>query len=147
MAPLIVQIVATLLARIRYGWRDAVRIGMAALFLFTAAARLSPNISRDLASMIPPPFTGALWLIYLTGVLEALGAIGLLLPRFRRAAGLCLILLLIVLFRANVYAAMHAVSLRGSPATPLWIRAPMQLLWIAALWWSAAMPQKREGAE
>jgi uncharacterized membrane protein len=52
------------------------------MFLFTAASHFS-SLKYDLAAMIPPPLTGALWMIYLTGVLEALGAIGLLLPRFR----------------------------------------------------------------
>jgi uncharacterized membrane protein len=52
------------------------------MFLFTAASHFS-SLKYDLAAMIPPPLTGALWMISLTGVLEALGAIGLLLPRFR----------------------------------------------------------------
>ena len=137
MAPLLVQVVATLLARIRYGWRDAARIGIAVMFLFTASSRLSPDITRDLAAMIPPPFTGNVWLIYLTGALEALGAIGLLVPRTRRLAGICLVVLLVALFPANVYAALHGVTLRGSEASPLWYRAPLQLLWIATVWWSA----------
>ncbi|HEX8255034.1 MAG TPA: DoxX family membrane protein [Thermoanaerobaculia bacterium] len=137
MAPLIVQIVTTLLARIRYDWKDAVRIGMAVLFLFTAGARFSPQIVANLASMIPPPLTGATWPVYLTGFLEALGAIGLLLPRWRRAAAICLVLLLVAMFPANAYAAIHGLTLNGEPVTPLVPRTLMQLLWIALLWWSA----------
>ncbi|HYO76619.1 MAG TPA: DoxX family protein [Thermoanaerobaculia bacterium] len=137
MAPLIVQLVATLLARIRYDWKDAVRIGMAVLFFFTAGARFSPQIVANLAAMIPPPLTGALWPVYLTGLLEALGAIGLLLPRWRRPAAICLVLLLIAMFPANAYAAIRGVMLNGKPATALLPRTFMQLLWIALLWWSA----------
>lgn len=143
MAPLVVQVVATLLARIRYGWRDAARIGIAVMFLFTASSRLSPDITRDLANMIPPPFTGNFWLIYLTGLLEALGAIGLLITRTRRLAGICLVILLVALFPANVYAALHGVTLRGSAASPLWYRAPLQLLWIATVWCSSGSPGRR----
>jgi uncharacterized membrane protein len=135
MTPLIVQVIATLLARIRFPWRDAARIGMAVLFFFTAVAHFT-SIGRDMASMIPPPFTGAMWIVYVTGMLEALGAIGLLTVRFRRAAAICLIALLIAMFPANAYAAMHGVLLRGEPASALWWRAPLQLLWIATLWWS-----------
>ncbi len=135
MAPLIVQLVATAVARFVVPWRDAARIGLAVMFLFTAASHFS-RLKHDLAAMIPPPFTGALWLIYLTGVLEAAGAIGLLTTRWRRAAGLGLMALLVALFPANVYAAVEGVTLRGSPATPLWIRAPLQAFWFLALWWS-----------
>jgi uncharacterized membrane protein len=135
MAPMIVLVVVTLIARIFVSWKDAVRIGTAALFLFTATAHFI-SMKHDLAAMIPPPLTGSLWLIYLTGVLEIAGASGLLIPRFRRAAAICLVLLLIALFPANVYAALNGVTLRGQPATAIWLRTPMQIIWIAALWWS-----------
>ena len=59
-----------------------------------------------------------------------------MLPEFRRVAGICLIALLIGMFIANVNAAQKGVTLRGKPATPLWLRTPMQVLFIALLWWS-----------
>lgn len=142
MAPLVVQIVATVLARLRSNWRDAARIGMAVLFFFTAAAHFT-SIGHDMAKMIPPPFTGAMWIVYVTGILEALGAVGLLTRRYRRAAAICLIALLIAMFPANAYAAMHGVTLRGKPASALWWRTPLQLLWIATLWWSTVAVQRR----
>jgi len=58
------------------------------------------------------------------------------LPQFRRLAGICLIALLIGMFIANVNAAQKHVTLRGKQATSLWLRAPMQILFIALLWWS-----------
>jgi uncharacterized membrane protein len=141
MIPFIVQIVTTLVARIFRPWRDAVRIGLVALFLFTAVAHFN-SMKHDLAAMIPPPLTGNLTLIYITGVLEIAGAIGLLIPRTRRIAAICLIVMLIALFPANVYAAMKGVMIGGRPATPLWLRTPMQLFWIWALWWSAVRGKK-----
>src|SRR5690242_13910924 len=133
MAPLVVQILATLLARWFVGWKDAVRIGLTVMFLFTAGSHFSP-MKYDLAAMIPPPLTGALWLIYLTGILEAAGAIGLVILPLRRLAAWGLIALLVALFPANVYAALSGLTLGGAAATPLWFRAPLQLLWIMALW-------------
>jgi uncharacterized membrane protein len=114
MVPMIVLVVVTLIARARVPWKDAVRIGMAALLLFTASAHFNA-MKHVLAAMIPPPLTGSLWLIYLTGMLEISGAVGLLIPRFRKPAALCLVLLLIALFPANVYAALNGVTLRGRP--------------------------------
>jgi uncharacterized membrane protein len=135
MIPMAVLVAVTLIARIFLAWRDALRIGMAALFLFTATAHFNA-MKHDLAAMIPPPLTGSLPLIYLTGSLEITGAIGLLIPGFRRIAAICLVLLLVALFPANVYAAIGGVTLRGQPATALWLRTSMQLIWIVALWWS-----------
>jgi uncharacterized membrane protein len=135
MAPMVVLLIVTLLARIFVPWKDAVRIGMAALFLFTASAHFT-TMKHDLAAMIPPPLTGSIWLIHLTGALEIAGSLGLLIPRFRRPAAIGLVLMLIALFPANVYAALNGVTLRGQPATALWLRTPMQIIWIAALWWS-----------
>ena len=134
MAPLAVQIVATLFARIRYPWIDAARIGLAAMLVFTAASHFSP-LKYDMAAMIPPPFTGALWVIYVTGLLELAGAVGLLLPRWRRWAAWGLIALLIAMLPANIYAALNGVTLRGNPPSALWWRVPLQAAWILMLWW------------
>jgi hypothetical protein len=81
MAPFVVQIVVTLLARaLMRSWRDAIRTGLGIMFLFTAASHFS-GMKHDLAAMIPPPFTGELWVIYLTGVMQIAGAIGLMISR------------------------------------------------------------------
>lgn len=135
MALLMVQILATLLARVRTRWRDAARIGLAVMFMFTAASHFS-SLKYDMAAMIPPPLTGALWVIYLTGLLEFAGAVGLLANRWRRPAAWGLIALLIALFPANVYAAKAGVTLGGNPASALWYRVPLQIFWVAVLWWS-----------
>ena len=141
MAPLLVEIVATLSARWFVGWRDAARIGVAVMFLFTAASHFS-SLKYDLAAMIPPPLTGTLWVIYVTGVLEAAGAIGLLVPRLRTAAAVGLVALLIALFPANVYAAMTGATIGGATATPLSFRTPLQLFWIGMLWRTAVSPRR-----
>jgi uncharacterized membrane protein len=93
-------------------------------------------MKHDLAQMIPSSFPRALLIVYISGVLELLGAAGLVLPQFRRLAGICLVALLVGMFIANVNAAQRGVTLRGKPPTPLWLRAPMQILFIALLWWS-----------
>ena len=141
MAPLVVQILSTLLARWFVAWRDAARIGLAVMFLFTAGSHFS-SLKYDLAAMIPPPLTGALWVIYLTGVLEAAGAIGLLF-QFRRPAAWGLLALLIALFPANVYSALTGVTMGGASATPLWFRAPLQVFWMVVLWQTALSERSR----
>jgi uncharacterized membrane protein len=145
MAPLIVQIVSTLVARAFTNWRDAARIGLAVMFAFTASSHFS-SLKHDLAAMIPPPLTGSLWVIYVTGVLELAGAVGLLTRKWRRRAAIGLTLLLVALLPANVYATMSGVRFDGSPASALWWRVPLQALWAGILWWSAIATHPRETA-
>jgi uncharacterized membrane protein len=116
-------------------WRDSGRYALAVMFAFTASTHFN-KMKYELARMIPKYFPQPLLIVYITGALELLGAAGLLLPEFRRLAGICLIALLIAMFIANVNAAQRGVTLRGKPSTPLWLRTPMQILFIGLLWWS-----------
>jgi uncharacterized membrane protein len=117
-------------------WRDSARYALVVMFFFTATTHFT-KMKHDLARMIPPVFPKPLLLVYITGILELLGALGLALPQFQRFAGICLILLLVGMFVANVHAVRMGVTLRGRPATPLWLRTPMQILFIAVLWWAS----------
>jgi len=116
-------------------WRDSARYALAVMFLFTAAAHFN-KMRYEIAQMIPRALPNPLLLVYVTGILEFLGAIGLTLAQFHRLAGICLILLLLGMFVANVNAARTGVTLRGKPATPLWLRTPMQIFFVVLLWWS-----------
>jgi uncharacterized membrane protein len=116
-------------------WQDSARYALAVMFIFTATAHFN-KMKHDLARMIPQNFPRPLLIVHITGVLELLGAVGLMLPAFHRLAGTCLIALLVGMFIANVNAAQRGITLRGKPPTPLWLRAPMQIVFIALLWWS-----------
>jgi uncharacterized membrane protein len=116
-------------------WQDSARYALVVMFFFTASAHFN-KMKEDLARMIPSFFPQPLGIVYITGVLELLGAFGLLVPASRRLAGICLIALLVGMFIANVDAARKGVTLRGKAATPLWLRTPMQIVFIGLLWWS-----------
>ncbi len=119
-------------------WQDSARYALVVMFIFTATAHFN-KMKHDLARMIPAYFPQPLLIVYITGVFELLGAAGLVLPDFRRLAGICLIALLIGMFIANVNAAQSGVTLRGKPPTPLWLRTPIQILFVALLWWSSRL--------
>ena len=72
-------------------------------------------------------------LVTLTGVLELMGAIGLLLPSTAIAAAYGLISLLVLMFPANVHAGRAGLVIAGRHATPLIWRLPLQVFWIGAL--------------
>lgn len=119
-------------------WREAGRYALAVMFVFTGVSHFT-EMKHDFAAMIPSPLPNGLWVIYLTGAFQIAGAIGMLIPWTRRLAGICLVLLLIAMFPANVYAALNDILLGGRPPTTLWLRTPMQLLYIAMVWWTAVM--------
>ena len=144
MAPLIVLVVVTLLARLigHFGvarlrdWAAATRVGLAVMFLFTAAAHFN-STRPDMVAMVPPFVPNPELMVTFTGIAEILGAIGLLVPRTRRIAGIALILFLLAVLPANIYAAQANLTIRGSAATPMIPRIALQLLFIGLLWWSA----------
>lgn len=124
-------------------WRASAAHALALMLFMTASAHFVPGDVTvmpnhdDLEAMVPPavPFGSAM--VYLTGVLELLGAIGLVVARTRKPAGICLALLFVALLPANIYAAIEHVEFAGDPATPLWQRIPEQALYIAVALWSA----------
>jgi uncharacterized membrane protein len=122
-------------------WPVSAAHALAVMTIMAAAAHFAPaDVTvmpnhADLARMVPPfiPFAGIL--IYVTGVLEILGALGLIISKTRWAAGVCMTALFILLLPANVYAAVAEVPFHGGQASPLWLRIPQQVLYIGfALW-------------
>ncbi|MDQ0798255.1 hypothetical protein [Streptomyces sp. B1I3] len=124
-------------------WRASAIHGLAIMLVATAAAHFVPSSVTvmpshdDLAAMVPPfvPFPRAM--VYVTGVLELLGAAGLVRATTRSAAGIGLAALFVLMLPANIYAAIEDIPLDGNPATPLWFRVPEQLLFIAIALWAA----------
>jgi uncharacterized membrane protein len=55
-------------------------------------------------AMVPPRLPAGGLLVTITGVLELVGAAGLLYPPTRVAAAVCLFVLMLVMFPANIYA-------------------------------------------
>jgi uncharacterized membrane protein len=123
-------------------WPSATRVGLAVMLLFTASAHFNA-MKADLLKMVPPWIRNPEIVVTLTGVCEILGAIGLLVPATRRVAAIALIVFFVAVFPANVRADREHVTLRGRAATPLRLRAPMQLLFIALTWWSGVLGGSR----
>jgi uncharacterized membrane protein len=139
MAPFIVLLTAFLLLGIvgwlgvpfSFGWWTALRISLAAMFLMTASAHWGRR-RADLIRIVPPRFPRPALLVSITGVLEILGAIGLLIPAIAPFAGLSLSLFLLAIFPANVHAARERLAIAGRPVTPLIPRTAMQILFVLA---------------
>lgn len=144
MIPFFVMLTAIVLARAAgWGgvdsldsWKASSRAGLAVMFVLTASAHFN-RMRPDLVRMVPPRFPNPGLMVTLTGVAEFAGAAGLLIPATSRWASFGLALMLVAMFPANIHAARAGVTLGGRQATPLALRLPMQLLWIALLVWIA----------
>jgi uncharacterized membrane protein len=73
-------------------------------------------------------------LVYVTGVCEIAGGIGLLVPQTRLAAAIALVVFLAAVFPANAYAAANRDRF-GSLAIPFWPRLVGQVVLAALIVW------------
>jgi uncharacterized membrane protein len=140
MVPLIVLVIATLLLRVIgvagvslfSNWIWCLRGGLALMFLFAASAHWGKR-RGDLIAMVPRVFPRPDMMVSATGVLEILGAVGLLIPAIAPVAAACLAMLLIALFPANIRAAREGLTIGGRSATVLPLRTLLQLVFIIAV--------------
>lgn len=106
-----------------------------ALFFVGAGAMhfVAPAFYRAMMPKILPE-SWAAPLVVFTGLCEIAGGLGVLVPRVRALTGVCLLLLLVAVFPANVQMLMNARDAHASAGTiaGLSIRLPIQLL---LLWW------------
>jgi uncharacterized membrane protein len=87
--------------------------------------------------IVPALLPAPLALVYISGVFEILGGLGLCWGRTRRAAGWGLVALYLAVLPANINMAINDISLGAEPMPrwALWARLPLQGLLIAwALW-------------
>lgn len=87
--------------------------------------------------MMPPVLPAHLFLIYLTGVLEIGLGILLIVPKFSRLAAWGIIALLIAVFPANIYMAMNPQLFPEFSVIALYIRLPLQFVFIGWAFWFA----------
>ena len=103
---------------------------LSALFVFAGAMHFV--IPSRYAGIMPPWIPCQIELVYVSGVAEILGGLGLLLSRLRKAAGIGLILLLVAVFPANIQMLVNAIRDNESSLyiALLWLRLPLQPLLI-----------------
>src|SRR5687767_13610261 len=120
------------------------RVALAAMFGLTASTHFTSTDA--FLQMVPEFLPMRREAVYLSGIAEAAGALGLLVPRLRRLAGLGLAALLISVFPANVNVAVNGVELAGSLGFPgggtwSWIRLTLQPLMVWFALWASAGPR------
>jgi uncharacterized membrane protein len=112
-------------------WPAAIAVGLAVMFVMTGVAHFAPSMRRDMIAIVPPSLPAPAILVTVTGVLELLGAAGLLFPPTRVAAAACLFLLMVAMFPANVYASRMPDPPK-SMTTRLDLRTAEEVVYLAA---------------
>lgn len=110
-------------------------LAMCIMLWFTALGHF--KFKKGMSMMVPGFIPYKTSMVVLTGVLEILLGAGLLFPALRQASGIALILFLILMLPANIYAAIHTVNYEkatydGPGLKYLWFRVPLQVVFI--LW-------------
>ncbi len=77
---------------------------------------------------MPPIFPLHLEAVYLSGLFEILGGVGVLIARTRSIAGWGLLALLIAVYPANIYMALTPEAFPGIPLFALYFRLALQFL-------------------
>lgn len=113
------------------------RIGLAVVFSWFCLGGIAHFVwPAAFASIIPPALPFKMPAVLITGAFELLGALGILLPRYRRAAGFGLIALTLCVTPANVYMWWHAEKFPHVPESLLLLRLPLQGLLLICIAWS-----------
>ena len=117
------------------------RVALAVMFLLAATGRLANP--EGLVQMVPEFLPLRREAVFISGFFEMLGAIGLLVPRLNRLAGLGLVALLLVVFPANINVAIHNLQIQGFSGSPVeqWLRLPLQFVLIGLLLWATRPPR------
>jgi uncharacterized membrane protein len=110
-------------------WQHALRAGLALMFFLTASAHWGRK-RADLLQMVPPRIPFPRLMVTLTGLAEIAGAGGILWQRTAPLAAVGLMLLLLAVFPANVYAARHSMTVGGSKVTGLPLRTILQVVFL-----------------
>jgi len=118
-------------------FKDNARAATGIAFIFTGVSHFV--IPEKFMEMMPPFLPSPVFLIYLSGIFEILGGIGLMISKTGYLAAIGLILLLLAVFPANIYVALSNAQLGGfmNYAVYQWLRLPMQFVLIGWVWWCA----------
>lgn len=123
------------------GWSRRLFL-LVAVFLLAGISHfvVTDSFERIVPAWVPDPRL----MVYITGVAEMAGAVGLLMPSVRVYAGYGLIALLVAVFPANINMLQLARESNAAAAYQfiLWMRLPLQPLLVWMVWQAAVRPSQ-----
>lgn len=139
---IVVFITSTLVLKLvtgRVNYRLAAQIAMACMLVFTAIGHFA--FTEGMSTMLPDFFPKKRELVLITGLMEIVLAIGLVLPQYKYASAWMLIVFFILALPINIRAAIEHINyqtgeLNGPGISYLWFRVPLQLFFVLWVYFS-----------
>lgn len=114
------------------------KIALAIIVIWFLAGGVGHFVATEFfLRIVPPDWPLRIQAVYVSGFFELLGALGLLLPRLRRAAGIGLFVLTIAVTPANIYMWLNPGLFAQIPEAILALRLVLQVVLLAGIWWAA----------
>jgi uncharacterized protein (DUF2141 family)/uncharacterized membrane protein len=119
------------------------RFGLTLLLLMTSSAHFIS--AENMTMMLPDWVPVRIALIYATGVLSVILALGLWIPGSVRRVGFAIMTMLVVFLSANIYAALNSVPYGGAEmgASYLLVRVPYQIFLVWWTVWATGLAKRR----
>jgi uncharacterized membrane protein len=139
----LVYLVNTFLLKGRLSFSQTGLIPVSLLLLIAGVAHFF--FTKTMVAMMPEIVPYKLELVYFTGIIEILAAIGLLLNRFRWLTGILLLIFLIAVLPANIVGAMKRLPAGGMDkgVAYLYFRIPLQFFFMAWVYYFAIFKNAR----
>ena len=117
-------------------FRSSCRVFFALSFIAVGTSHFTAP--QPFVSIMPAYLPWPLELVYISGIFEVSGGVGLLFPITRRVAAWGLIALLIAVYPANINMLVNDIYIGDMPRERwlLWARMPLQLLMALGVMWS-----------
>lgn len=113
-------------------------IAMATMLVFTSIGHFI--FSKGMMMMLPNALPHKKNIVFVTGIIEIVAAIGLLIPETRAITSSFLLVFFVCILPANIHAAMKKIdhekaSHLGKDIKYLWVRIPLQVFFMAWVWY------------
>jgi uncharacterized membrane protein len=137
MGPYLMVAAWNALLKRRFNLHSAAVIGLGILFIFTGVGHFAQT--AGMVQMLPSWVPEHQFLVYASGILEFAIAIGFFIPALRRNTGFLAVVVLVLFFPLNIYAALTYVPMGGHAWGPVYllIRAPLQAVIVIWVYWHA----------
>jgi uncharacterized membrane protein len=118
-------------------------VGLGIVFLwFVVGGYFHFATPEAFVRIVPPYVPYPLAVVYISGCFELLGAVGILLPKWRSKAGIGLFVLTICVTPANVFMWMNPQLFPSMSETLLGVRLVVQVALLACIWWSTRSSER-----
>jgi len=115
--------------------------GLGFVFIWFFFGGIGHFVATDFfVSIVPPYIPEPRAMVYISGVFELLGAIGILFARWRSLAGIGLVVLILAVTPANIYMWQNPALFPDFTPLMLNVRMVIQVLLIACVIWSTRAP-------